>query len=125
MLFRSELPARDLLSTDAHTPLMEPVEESAYLGTVEIGGVSCRQLAFRTDEVDWQLWVEEGDRPLPCRYTITSRWTYAAPQFTVTFTNWQVDPKLDASDFQFSAPEGTKSKTVEEFKKLLMQAGGE
>lgn len=123
--FGTELPARDLLSTDAHTPLMEPVEESAYLGAVEIAGVSCRQLAFRTDEVDWQLWVEEGDRPLPCRYTITSRWTYAAPQYTVTFSNWQVEPKLAASDFQFSAPEGTKSTTVEEFRKLLTQTGGE
>ena len=121
--FGAELPARDLLSTDAYTPLMEPVEESAYLGTVEIGDVTCRQLAFRTDEVDWQLWVEEGDRPLPCRYTITSKWTYGAPQYTVTFTNWQVNPKLAAGDFHFTAPEGTKAVTVEEFRKAAESKG--
>jgi len=121
----AELPARDLLSNDAHTPLMEPVEESAYLGAAEIGGVSCRQLAFRTDEVDWQLWIEEGKRPLPCRYTITSRWVYAAPQYTVTFTNWRVNPGFSANDFKFTAPEGTKSTTVEKFRKSLEQAGGE
>ncbi len=50
-----------------------------------------------------ELWVEEGERPLPCRYTITSKWTYGAPQYTVTFTNWQVNPKLAAGDFQFTA----------------------
>ena len=121
----AELPARDLISADAYTPLMEPVEESADLGAVEIGGVTCRQLAFRTDEVDWQLWVEEGDRPLPCRYTITSKWTYGAPQFSVTFSNWQVNPDLSDSDFKFTAPEGTKSATVEEFLKMFKQAGGE
>ena len=121
----AELPARDLLSTDAYTPLMEPVEESAYLGAVEIGDVTCRQLAFRTDEVDWQLWVEEGERPLPCRYTITSKWTYGAPQYSVTFSNWQVNPELADSDFTFSAPEGTKSTTVEEFLKMLKQAESE
>jgi len=123
--FGAELPARDLVGTDAYTPLMEPVEESAYLGAVEIGGVTCRQLAFRTDEVDWQLWVEEGERPLPCRYTITSKWTYGAPQYGVTFSNWQVNPELADSDFTFSAPEGTKSTTVEEFLKMLKQAESE
>lgn len=117
--FGAELPARDLVSTDSYTPLMEPVEESSYLGTVDIGGVTCRQLAFRTDEVDWQLWVEEGDRPLPCRYTITSKWTYAAPQYTVTFTNWQVNPDLSDDEFTFTAPDGAKSVTAEEFRKTL------
>ncbi len=121
----AELPARDLISADAYTPLMEPVEESAYLGTVEIGGVTCRQLAFRTDEVDWQLWVEEGNRPLPCRYTITSKWTYGAPQYSVTFSNWKVNPDLSDSDFKFTAPQGTKSATVEEFLKMLKQVEGE
>ena len=102
---------------------MEPVEESAYLNAVEIGGVSCRQLAFRTDEVDWQLWVEEGPRALPCRFTITSKWVYGAPQYTVTFTNWEVNPDLPASGFKFTAPDGVKSVTVEKFRQLFRQAG--
>ena len=59
-IFGAELPAHDLLSAYAYTPLMEPVEESAYLGSVEVGGVTCRQLAFRIDEVDWYLWVLVG-----------------------------------------------------------------
>ena len=118
----AELPARDLLSTDSYTPLMEPVEESAYLGAVEIGGVTCRHLAFRTDEVDWQLWIEEGERPLPCRYKITSKWVYAAPQYTVTFTNWGANADFPANTFKFTAPEGTKSATVEKFRNALEQA---
>ena len=120
----AELPARDLISTDAYTPLMEPVEESAYLGADEIAGVTCRQLAFRTDEVDWQLWIEEGKRPLPCRYTITSKWVYAAPQHTVTFTNWKVNPKLSAKEFKFNES-GAKSTTLEKFIEAHKQTGGE
>ena len=86
--------------------------------------MTCRQLAFRTDEVDWQLWIEEGERPLPCCYTITSRWVYAAPQYTVTFTNWRTNPDLPTKTFQFTAPDGTKSTTVKEFKESLKQAEG-
>ena len=43
----------------------------------------------------------------------------------MTFINWQVNPDLVAGDFKFTAPDGTKSMTVEEFRKSLQQAGGE
>ena len=118
-LLGAELPGRDLLSVDAYTPLMEPVTESAALGLVDIDGRSCRHLVFRTDEVDWQLWVEEGERPLPCRYTITSKWTYAAPQYSVTFSNWAVDPELADDVFSATTPEGMQSVTPEELRKKI------
>jgi len=121
-IFSAELPGRDLLSKDVYTPLMDVVTESADLGVIKIGDVACRYLAFRSDEVDFQLWVEEGDRPLPCRYTITSKWTYGAPQYTVTFTNWQVNQKFPDSDFTYTAPEGIQKTTVEKFQKALEQA---
>lgn len=122
-VFGAELPARDLLAADAYTALMEPVQESAALGVVEIDGRSCRQLVFRTDEVDWQLWVEEGDRPLPCRYTITSKWTYGAPQYSVTFSNWAVDPELGDDAFSFTIPEGMQPVTIEEMRKTIAAEG--
>ncbi|MCU7959870.1 MAG: DUF2092 domain-containing protein [gamma proteobacterium symbiont of Bathyaustriella thionipta] len=119
----SELPARDLISTDSYTPLMQAVEESAYLDRVKIGNNTCRHLAFRTKEVDWQLWVSEGKETLPCRYTITSKWIYAAPQYTVTFNNWKVNPALPASDFKPKLSKGTKSVTVEAFRKAIESQG--
>ncbi|MEA3467459.1 MAG: DUF2092 domain-containing protein [Thermodesulfobacteriota bacterium] len=126
--FGKDVQGRDLISSDLYSPLMEVITESANLGVVKIGDRNCRQLAFRTDEVDMQLWVAEGDKPLPCRYTITSKWTHAAPQYTVTFDNWQVNQKLQDSDFTFTAPDGVKKVTVEAFKNALMQemnnAGG-
>ena len=117
----AELPARDLVSEDLHGPLMEPVQESAALGVVEINGIACRQLAFRTDEVDWQIWIAEGDQPLPCRYTITSKWVYAAPQFTVTFNDWQINPSFTSSDFQMTVPDGIETVEVEAFVEKLSQ----
>jgi len=109
------LPARDLLSGDSYTPLMEPVEKMVYIGKVPMGDVVCHQIAARTAEVDWQIWIQDGDTPLPCRYSITSKWLAAAPEYSVNFSNWQLNPKLPASDFDFSAPKGAKAMTVEEF----------
>jgi hypothetical protein len=115
-VFGAELPARDLLSPDAYTPLMEAVQESAYLEPVQIGAMTCRQLAFRSDEVDWQIWIQEGDQPLPCRYVITSKWTYGAPNYAITFANWQVNPKLAPETFE-AATEGSKGVDVESYRK--------
>lgn len=119
----AELPARDLVSEDIYTPLMGPVQESSELGVVEINGVACRQLAFRTDEVDWQIWIAEGDQPLPCRYTVTSKWVSAAPQFTVTFSDWQLNPSFTESDFQMTVPDGIETVDVEAFVEKLSQEG--
>lgn len=121
--FGAELPGRDIFSRDAYTPLMDVITESISIGSVEIGDAICRQLAFRTDEVDLQLWVREGDQPLPCRYTITSKWTSGAPQYTVTFSNWQVNQELSDSDFTFTTPAGTQKITVDTFRKALEQQG--
>ena len=109
------LPARDLLSSDSYTPLMEPLEKMVYVGKVPMGDVVCHQLAARTAEVDWQIWIQDGDTPLPCRYSITSKWLAAAPEYVVSFSNWQVDPTLSASVFEFSPPKGAKAMTVDEF----------
>ena len=121
--FGAELPGRDIFSRDAYKPLMDAITESISLGSVKIGDAICRQLAFRTDEVDLQLWVREGGQPLPCRYTITSKWTTGAPQYTVTFSNWQVNQELPDSDFTFTAPAGTQKTTVDTFRKALEQKG--
>jgi hypothetical protein len=120
-IFGAELPGRDIFSQDAYSPLMEVITESSSLGSIQIGDTTCRQLAFRTNEVDYQLWISEGNQPLPCRYTITSKWTFGAPQYTVTFTDWKVNQNIQDSDFTFNTPEGTQKTTVDAFKNALAQ----
>lgn len=121
--FDARLPGHDLFSTDAYASLMEPVEESTYLRAVEVNGVTCRHLAFRSDEVDWQLWILEGDTPLPCRYTITSKWINGAPQYTVSYTNWKLNPVIPSAAFDFTAPDDAKPMTMKEYRETLGSQG--
>ena len=37
--------------------LMPSVIDANDLGSGVIGGVECDHLAFRTEEVDWQIWI--------------------------------------------------------------------
>ncbi len=38
-----------------------------------MNGIECHHLAFRAEKVDWQVWVQAGDTPLPMKYLIISK----------------------------------------------------
>jgi hypothetical protein len=103
-----EAPGADLLYANAYEGLMQGVESGRHLGPAEIDGVVCDHVAFRGDDgVDWQLWVERGERPLPRRYVIVSNDQQASPVFIVEMRDWQVGPTaVAASDFVFRPPPG-------------------
>lgn len=98
------LPAADLLLADVAGTLMPLVTDAKDLGSGVIGGEECDHLAFRTPDVDWQIWIAQGDAPHPCRYTITSLSQPSSPEYTVTIRNWGAG--AEAADFAFAAPEG-------------------
>ncbi len=59
-------------------------------------------------EVDWQLWVEIGARPIPRKYVITSKSVTGAPQYTLRIKEWQSDAPASAEVFMFQPPQGAK-----------------
>ena len=62
--FGLELPAADLLSSAPYEVMMENVID-AGLGEGMIRGEMCDHLAFRTSDVDWQIWVAQGENHFP------------------------------------------------------------
>jgi len=102
-------PAADLFDTHAYEKLMQDVKSGLHLGMVAVGGQRCHHLAYRAAEVDWQVWVREGDKPLPCRYVITSKDIAGQPEFAVQIVKWDTAPKVAASRFTFVPPNGAKS----------------
>jgi hypothetical protein len=103
-----DMPGVEFLDADPYAGLVSNVMSSDYLGTVYVNGVECHYMAFRAAQVDWQLWVSTGDKPLPMKYVITSKWVTAAPQYSLRFRDWDTDPEISAGQFSFAVPEGAK-----------------
>jgi len=101
-----EAPAADLMYSDVYGGLMEDVVSGAYIGLEPMGNRSCHHLAYRGHETDWQIWIEDGPRALPCRYVIRSKNEKGTPTFQVSFDNWKLGPTLAASYFEFKPPKG-------------------
>jgi len=102
------LPAADLLMTNVDEELMSGVVDVKDLSSGVIGGEECDYLAFRTEEVDWQIWIAQGDRPFPCRYIITSKKVADGPQYSIQFRDWKTGDEVAAEDFSFKNPTSAK-----------------
>jgi hypothetical protein len=70
--------------------------------------VDCEHLAFRNAEVDWQLWVEIGARPVPRKLVITSKHVAGAPQYTLRIKEWKTDASVAPDAFVFKPPSNAK-----------------
>jgi len=102
-------PGGDLLFANPYAVLSEGVESSSYLGTAYVNGIECHHLAFREQDVDWQIWVQTGETQLPMKYSITSKWQTAAPQYEIRLRDWVTNPQVKANQFTFSAPPGARN----------------
>lgn len=103
-----DAPGADLLASKPLDLETTNVSSGAHLGMTFIDGGEVHQLAFRGADVDWQLWVAAGDKPLPLRYVVTTTRMPGAPEFTLQLRNWSTAPQLDPARFTFSPPAGAE-----------------
>jgi hypothetical protein len=106
--FHRPLPAADLLSADPYKVLMEGVTDVKDLGSGVIRGQECDHLAFRAEEVDWQIWIAQGKAPYPCRFVVTSKKVDGGPQYTVDVRDWKAGADVEPGDFTFTPPKDAK-----------------
>jgi hypothetical protein len=101
-------PLSDFLESDFYSGVVDQIEHAAVIGSATLGGVECDHLAFIGDVVDAQLWIEQGDRPLPVRYVLLFKKAAGQPQFWADFTEWELNPDAPDSLFAFTPPEGAE-----------------
>lgn len=105
------IPASDLAYRNVYAVLMQGVTSASVVGKTDINGKTCNHLAFRRPDVDFQVWVAEGDQPLPCKYVVTDISTPALISTTSVMSNWNVKPSVSDSSFSFVPAKGTNKVT--------------
>lgn len=115
-------PASDLVHKDAFQRLTAGTTEGFVVGKSIIEGQVCDHLAFRAVNVDWQIWMRSGDKPIPCKYVITTTDIEGMPQFSVTVRSFNASPVLDDALFRYTPPKGA---TKIDFMKTDGKGGGQ
>jgi len=114
--YHRPLPAADLLLSNAYDELMRDVVDVKDLGSGVIGGIECDYLAFRNNDVDWQIWIAHGKRPYPVRYVITSKHLGSMPQYTIQVRDWKTGSEVAATDFGFKNPSNAAKVELKDLK---------
>jgi hypothetical protein len=104
-----------LLAADPAKTLLEGVTAGTYLGEEEIEGVKCHRLRFFQNTMDWDVWIEMGDRPLIHKITqdmtkfVAQNAPAGAPpneqvEITLALSGWKANVEVAAEAFQFPTP---------------------
>ncbi|WP_321792685.1 DUF2092 domain-containing protein [Caballeronia sp. J97] len=102
-----ELPLSDIFTLGSNPDDMKRVLSAAYLGDEVVGGVTCSHYAYHESAVDWQIWIQKGNQPLPCKLNIVTLTDKQRPQYTAVY-HWNLNPEINQKTFEFSAPENAR-----------------
>lgn len=98
-----QMPLADLFRWSADPTFAERQQDALYIGTEYLQGRTCEHYAYRQPEMDWQLWLEAGERALPCQLQIVDRSDPALPRHTINL-RWNLAPTVAVDAFAFKAP---------------------
>jgi hypothetical protein len=102
--YQVNVPVADLLYDDLYGRVKDRLLSGVDLGERTIGGEVLDHLSFETTGVDWQLWLERGDRPLPRRLVVTFVNAPGEPEYLTVIKEWKLDPTIEGEMFRFDPP---------------------
>ena len=103
------LPLEDLFRwSDPTLQRANLVQSAMVVGMATVDGVPCDQYAFREGDVDWQIWIQRGDKPLPRKVVIADRLDASHPEYAATL-NWDTSPSVAGDAFAFNPSADAKA----------------
>lgn len=100
-----EIPMSDMFLWGTPAAPLDKIESAMNAGQDFIDKDLCDHYAFRQGNVDWQIWITTGAKPLPRKLVITNRSDEARPQ-SVQYFDWNLKPTFKDSIFKFMPPKG-------------------
>ena len=98
-----ELPLVDLFLWGGPEASTNKITEATDFGPGDVEGTTCERYAFRQPGLDWQVWIQLGDHPLPRKLVLTTTTDEARPQHVSVLT-WNLAPSYNDAAFVFDPP---------------------
>ncbi len=99
-----EIPLVDLFLWGSEKASSNEITAAGDFGFGAVDGVTCEHYAFRQPGLDWQVWIQLGDHPLPRKLVLTTTTDEARPQHISELT-WNLAPSYNDEAFVFDPPQ--------------------
>jgi hypothetical protein len=101
------MPLEDLFHWNGDKTREDKLLSGFVVGPATIDGVPTEHYAFREKDMDWQIWIQKGDKPLPKKLVIIDRTDPTGPTY-VARLNWVENPTYTPQDFAFTPASDAK-----------------
>jgi len=98
-----EIPLVDLFKWGTDESAINKITSAFDVGPSSVQGITCEHYAFRQEGIDWQIWIQLGDFPLPRKFVIRTLTDDARPQHTSNLV-WNLAPSYNEAAFTFDPP---------------------
>lgn len=92
-------PVADLLYSSPRDAFVQTGSTGGWVAREAINGQMCERLSYQSPVVDWDLWIAEGERALPCQLKITYKQDPGAPTMTAVLKDWDLAASHGADEF--------------------------
>jgi hypothetical protein len=100
-----EIPLAEIFYVDPYRLFRDTAVWGRQVGIHEVDGIECHHLAFVANGLDWQVWIDTGDKPLLRKLVIDYRDRVGSPSYTARITKWKVNPRLSKNFARFQPDE--------------------
>ena len=85
---QTPIPLAMLFLQSIKEELEKRITEIDHVELTNIAGKPADHLAVRTADIDFQIWLAQGEQPLPLRVIITYKEAVGQPQFWANLSDW-------------------------------------
>jgi hypothetical protein len=115
-------PLSDLLFSDPYKVLTADAHMGRYVGLEKADGAECHHLLFTQERIDWQIWIDAGDKAVPRKFSIDYKNAPGRPQFTAVLSDWNLSAQASEDQFKPIVPKDARKAEITQ---LLTAGEGE
>lgn len=89
--YGATLPLGELAESDPYAVLTRGVESAHYVGVHNVEGIYCHHVVLQRKDLEIEVFVEVGDKPVPRKLVFEYLSQPGSPQFTASITDWSFE----------------------------------
>ncbi len=116
------MPLSDLFFADPYAAMRPNIRRASYVGLHQVRGGKCHHVILRQENVDWQIWIQANDPPVPRKLVITYKELPGQPQYIAFLEDWNLNATVPDATFTFTPPPGAQKSELTPGRRQLAPA---
>lgn len=92
-------PVADFIYSAPYDAFAQSGLAGGWVAKETVNGQVCHKLSYENENVSWDLWVSDGEKPMPCQLKIAYKQSDNAAKVTAVLKDWNLGTTFPADEF--------------------------